>query len=179
MTVADRPLYQGLPVPYVAAWTAETTGAWNPRLLQSWLGIRWLNTNRPGKGTPIFGQTNSHRQRECMRRGRCQVCGDKGATTFVVPDDDTWHRPLWERGLVINAPVHQACLDESLRLCPHLAATPPFTVVTNPAEIRWVCCSATSPDGKLTTVVPLQKAKDEQWIGRELVVQLRGYGRTV
>jgi hypothetical protein len=173
MTLADRPIYEGLPVPYVAAWTDERNNAWDPNNLQWWRGIRWLRTTKT-TGIPLFGMTNSYRQRECMRRGRCQVCGEKGATTWVIPDDgEGHHHTLWtSERLVLNPPMHAECYIESKKLCPHLVAKQPLAVIVNPALITYTACSATRSDGLMTAVVTLEQAREEHWIGRELVVQL-------
>jgi len=172
MTITDRPLHNGLPVPWVAAWSGERDGAWDPNRQQSWKGILWLNNNRPGIGTPEFGMTNSYRQRECVRRGRCQVCGEKGATRWVIPNDEYRHGPLWEARLVINPPVHIACHEAAKSLCPHLAAVEPLAIIDDPPLIEYVACSATSADGRMTTIVLLDQAREEHWVGRELVVRL-------
>lgn len=77
-------VHRGLPVPYIACWSAEMTP--EASRLTRWLGMDWITTHRPGDGTPDFGSTNSQRQRAGMVKRRCQICGRREATLFVILD---------------------------------------------------------------------------------------------
>jgi hypothetical protein len=132
--LSHRPTWgdlEPLPVPFVACWSDER----NPRITRI---IRWRShpaifTDRQS-GVPDFGSTHSHRQRRCMDEGLCQICGEKGATLYVIPNDAELggtHVHLWDTGRwIINAPVHQHCYEFSQSVCPHLRNVKPHAVVT-------------------------------------------------
>lgn len=129
--LSHRPVVNGLVVPYVAVWDAEATG---DAALQVWQGIAWVFTENQ-TGVPLFGSTNSHRQRNGMRKNYCQVCGNPGATLWVIPDDSKLGGPhvrLYdsEQREVINAPLHPECYAYSKEACPHLHDVEPFAMFT-------------------------------------------------
>ncbi|MFI9718554.1 hypothetical protein ACIHFE_02710 [Streptomyces sp. NPDC052396] len=78
-----------------------------------------------GKGTPLFGYVHSQRQRRCMHRRLCQVCGG--------PADHTADGTLWLLDTAdveqpfpqsvegtVQPPVCRRCAIEAPRLCPAL-----------------------------------------------------------
>src|SRR5207237_3173952 len=97
------PIYKGLPVAWVACWSGEqgvtefrvdSEGRFNrdrlaPGVIAGPGGIVMLSpgSKGQGRGTPDFGATQSFRQRSCMTRPRCQVCGRviEGVPYWIVP----------------------------------------------------------------------------------------------
>jgi hypothetical protein len=119
-----------MPVPFVAVWSDEKRpGA--AKLVRS-RGIDWIWAEQPS-GVPDFGSTNSHRQRDCMTRCLCQICGRDGAHLYVIPDDREIggsHAGLWDdTGLILNAPLHDECYEYSKTICPHLQTIEPYAIV--------------------------------------------------
>lgn len=143
----------GVDVPWVTSWTEEPV-----------LGVRPCSTvgGRPalvqasaaGLGKPIYSQNHLVRQRQTILRLLCPMCGEP--TTA----DDRWtqvaqrtsagrlrrdgkvrqlSKDIEDRAVVIDAgsiaPLHKACVDRSLRYCPHLKADPNVNVMPFPA--RW------------------------------------------
>jgi hypothetical protein len=125
-----------MPVPYVAMWSDEK----QPGLarLHQWRNIQWVYTEKQS-GTPDFGSTNSHRQRDCMKAMLCQICGKGNANLYVIPDDGNGgtHTELWAQGFVLNPPLHLHCYEYSQQVCPHLLKHPPLAVIgsTKPLEV--------------------------------------------
>lgn len=108
---------EGPRVPWNAGWSAEERFEVRPcRWLDGRLGI-W-QPHAPGEGQPIFAKPHVVRQRRSIREMCCTVCGR------ATPPADRW----WFRlGSVVDgffmtteAPVHRACADWSVRMCPHL-----------------------------------------------------------
>jgi hypothetical protein len=168
------PTYRGLPVAYVAIWSTEIA---NPPL-RHWRGMTWIHGwDHRGQGVPDFGTTHSGRQRAGMRRGRCQVCGRDGATTWVVPNDtdltDT-HARLWrELGWVLNPPLHRECFDLAMQWCPHLLGVEPLEVIHDRSHRRFMACTANLTTTGDVVMVTLDDAVNMPVIGRELIVELR------
>ena len=143
----------GVDVPWVTSWTEEPV-----------LGVRPCSTvgGRPalvqasaaGLGKPIYSQNHLVRQRQTILRLLCPMCGEP--TTA----EDRWtqvaqrtsagrlrrdgkvnqlSKDIEDRAVVIDAgsiaPLHKACVDRSLRYCPHLKADPNVNVMPFPA--RW------------------------------------------
>ncbi|RLV08462.1 hypothetical protein CTZ27_06575 [Streptomyces griseocarneus] len=131
-----------LSVPYITAWSGETRRktAIVPNRTRTGItfadgenvqdrdghGVLWTSRGlAPGKGVPMFGYVHPQRQRRCMRRRLCQVCGG--------PADQTADGTLWlldtagieepfpqavER--TVQPPVCRRCAVETPPLCPAL-----------------------------------------------------------
>ncbi|MEU3355286.1 hypothetical protein [Streptomyces sp. NPDC037389] len=129
-------------VPYITAWSGETrrTEAIVPNRMGTGItfldgetvqdrderGALWASRGlAPGRGEPLFGHVHSQRQRRCMRRRLCQVCGG--------PADHTNDGTLWlldtagvegpfpldvER--TMQPPVCRRCALTAPSLCPAL-----------------------------------------------------------
>lgn len=89
-------------------------------------GVLWYRTPfRLGQGRPVFGKVHPLRQRQTMRRLRCQVCAGPADHTS---DGVLWllkdHRgdwPGWPNAMgVTEPPVCLSCVRVSVRLCPAL-----------------------------------------------------------
>lgn len=143
----------GVDVPWVTSWTGEpvigvrpcpTVGG-RPALVQK---------DAAGFGRPRYSQNHLVRQRQTVRGMLCPMCGRP------TEAGDRWTqvakrtpagllrragkaaglaREIEDRRVLVDAgsiaPLHKACVDRSLRYCPHLKADPNVNVRPFPA--RW------------------------------------------
>lgn len=109
----------GRNVPWNAGWTSEER--YEIRNCR-WAGGRlalWSPHN-PCEGKPVFAKPHMVRQRRSVVEMRCTVCGEK------TPDDDRWWFKLGNfiqnnsLFATTEAPVHRACAEHALTVCPHL-----------------------------------------------------------
>jgi hypothetical protein len=130
--------YKGLQVPWVTRWTGEIaegqkvdTGLVNGELRVSYAdgievrddrGVLWQREGIDRKGEPQFAQVSAHRQRAAMRKGLCQVCGER-----ITDRPIRWlmsaHQltPLRDgTALTFSPPTCSGCVDVALKACPHL-----------------------------------------------------------
>jgi hypothetical protein len=130
-----------LQVPYITAWSEETMDhglgfdwsgeARGLRLTYAdphpsdWsLGVLWMRQGLSGRGKPEWKRVNSLRQRRCMLRKLCQVCGGSavdertGRTWWVLADEADQGPPA--AGYTNAPPTCLPCIPDSLTLCPHL-----------------------------------------------------------
>lgn len=128
---APTPLrYKGRPVPYIAAWSAESVDL--PRLLAAGAlalqgqrraaGVLWKPwRSKQGEGEPAYGDVHGPRQRECMLRMLCQVCGcpvqrDELGWPWLL--EDRRSLPGWpEQQLTTHPPVCEECQPVSAVQC--------------------------------------------------------------
>lgn len=106
--------------PWNAAWTSELRYEVRP--------CRWVNgalaiwsPHSPGVGRPVFAKPHMVRQRMSIALMLCTVCGKPTA-----PRDRWWFglgtfRENWF--MTTEAPVHRACAEHALTVCPHLQRT--------------------------------------------------------
>lgn len=130
----------GALVPYVAAWSSETT--LSTRVVNGmsggiayadeslvdrdeW-GVLWARTaSRIGVGRPLFTDMHPLRQRRSMLRLLCQVCGQPAdwnecGHLWLVAKPVT-APPDWPEGAPVTLPpVCVACARASVRMCPAL-----------------------------------------------------------
>lgn len=137
--LAHLPVYDRMPVPFVAVWEQERGGPsmqWengtvrpvgpNAHLAVKEDGIWMLRTPwRIGEGRPDFGSTHSERQRICMRDLVCQVCGRSrghyfGDPLWTIPNEPELMQAYSEHGLSANPPVCAWCYTIVGRICPHI-----------------------------------------------------------
>ena len=104
-------------VPWNAAWTGEDRYEIRPC---RWAGGRlalW-SPHAPGSGKPVFAKPHMVRQRRSIAEMRCTVCGE------LTPTADRWWFKLGNlvdrHFMTTEAPVHRACADFALTVCPHL-----------------------------------------------------------
>lgn len=134
------PQWKGRPVPHVARWTGEVIrepysvgylpGTGNPKFVYQdgnedrRYGVLWQREGISRNGEPMYAAVNTYRQRACMDRRKCQICGNK-ITTPVIH----WLMPIGEnegvqwlddRALTTSAPTCDDCIPLALDLCPHL-----------------------------------------------------------
>lgn len=131
------PQHNGRPVPWITRWTGEVIQ--EPYTLEmTRAGLRlvypdgkdgdytdgalWQREGLRRGGEPQYAQVSTYRQRKAMRRGHCQVCGDKiteKPMRFLMPLfgleelDENTH-------LTTQAPTCSECIPLALQLCPHL-----------------------------------------------------------
>lgn len=134
-----RYTHGGLPVPYVAAWSAETAHA--PVVVRHRTGhgigfadegpfdrdadgVLWIRQPiARGSGRPLFPTIHALRQRRAVSRMLCQVCGadtleqNPERQLFVLKDVG---RPVEEGELTTAAPVCPPCAPIAVEHCPHL-----------------------------------------------------------
>ena len=143
----------GLDVPWVTSWTEEPV-----------VGVRPCPTvgGRPalvqkaaaGFGRPQYSKNHLVRQRQTVRGMLCPMCGRP------TEAEDRWTqvakrtpagllrragkaaglpREIEDKQVLVDAgsiaPLHKACVDRSLRYCPHLKADPNVNVMPFPG--RW------------------------------------------
>lgn len=138
--------YKGVPVPYVAAWSAEResdvasgdlvlrtevfTGAVQLRYRDEqaadrdrhgilWHRVAWA----PGQGRALFADVHTTRQRHAMSRARCQVCA-RPAEIWMTPAL-LWNEHLAEHGPdapypTNDPPVCRSCATLAAAHCPEL-----------------------------------------------------------
>ncbi|MGW0905738.1 hypothetical protein [Streptomyces sp. NPDC002853] len=88
-------------------------------------GVLWMRHLGPrGEGRPLFSRTHARRQRECMRRMLCQVCGEPiaprdGRLPWLLPAGEYGSRPkrLHTTG---TPPTCRSCWALAAEHCPHL-----------------------------------------------------------
>lgn len=108
----------GVNVPWNASWTAEDAYEVRNCRWASGMPAMW-SPHRPGEGRPIFAKPHMVRQRRSVAEMRCTVCGER---------TDAWDRWWFRLGNRIDgwafatteSPVHRACADLALEVCPHL-----------------------------------------------------------
>ncbi|MGW4047803.1 hypothetical protein [Streptomyces sp. NPDC004721] len=127
--------YKGHPVPYVAAWSSEIVPL--PRVCAAPAGlglvghardvdgVLWKPIGiRQGVGRPEYGTVHGPRQRRCMRRLLCQVCGQPadrdGQGVLWLLEDGRGERGWPEGQVTTHPPVCRPCAGVAARLCPHL-----------------------------------------------------------
>lgn len=132
----------GLRVPYVVAWTAETPQVAPVTIRPGRNGARlgyvhedpvadlcnevlWVRQPiAPGRGRPHFAGIHSRRQRRCLQYMLCQVCG---VSTFARADGrhlfllrSHGEQPIAEGERTTAGPVCVPCAVQSVTYCPHL-----------------------------------------------------------
>ena len=106
----------GTAVPWNALWTGEARYEVRPC---RWAGrLALWQPHAPGSGKPVFADPHIVRQRQSIARMLCTVCGQPTHAPdrwwFGAPDVVDGYRTTTE------APVHRACVDHALVVCPHL-----------------------------------------------------------
>lgn len=106
--------HRGFPVPYVSDWSHEGSGMIDT-------GRVMLNDCNCtiGKGVPDLGHQCPVRQRECMTRRKCEVCGQKIPPNAMVAfmgglDSNSFTEPC----------MHIECAHYSASVCPGIRSKP-------------------------------------------------------
>jgi hypothetical protein len=104
-------------VPWNASWTSEERYEIRPCRWASGKLAIW-QPHTPGEGRPIFAKPHMVRQRRSIAEMRCTVCGEK------TPANDQWwfQHGRFQEGwfMTTESPVHRACAEFALTVCPHL-----------------------------------------------------------
>lgn len=144
----------GIDVPWVTGWTGEPTLGVRPcPSVGGALAI--VQADSPGLGKPLYSQNHAVRQRVSVRDMLCPMCGQPTTAedrwTQVAHPVTAGRLRADGRGLGLPAdladdiilidagaiaPLHRACVDRSLRYCPHLKADPNIDVRRFPE--RWI-----------------------------------------
>ena len=136
--MSESELKVGVDVPWVSSWSSEAMAAVSR--CPSVDGMPAVGQQEsPGKGEPLYGRNHVFRQRRSVREMLCPMCGEptqagdrwtqtarwttagdvraKGLGGWL-PADFADDKPLLDAGGI--APLHRACAERSLALCPHL-----------------------------------------------------------
>ncbi len=104
-------------VPWNASWSAELEYEIRPCKYAGGDLALW-QPYRPKQGRPVFAKPHNVRQRASIARMLCTVCGEP------TPERDRWWFKLGRVTdgyfMTTEAPVHRACADHALGVCPHL-----------------------------------------------------------
>lgn len=127
--LAQRPVWHGMAVPWVAAWSSEGLSVvrYDPHVG----GVAIFNRGRQGRGRPVFGVMSPERQREAILKGRCQLCGrylDDLAHQPVTNNEATGWLPNHPRLIestdqhgtqyLLEPPCHRGCAEWAAIGCP-------------------------------------------------------------
>lgn len=162
---AKLPQHLGRPVPWVTKWTGETstdpftfafTSDGQPAVaypdgieFRDEHGYLWRREGSVRRGEPQYRQVNAHRQRQCMRTPRCQVCGRKlpdGPIRWLMSKNALSVSP---QGVVttINPPTCDGCVPLARQLCPHLSKTGSDLLLVKRWRVYGVCGELIVLDG--------------------------------
>lgn len=182
-TRARRPLHywKGVPVPFITCWDAEVQGAMKGGgnkgaqikmvgtdpggLLRVSYSDEWpYDRDKYGvlwqrypiamyRGQPHFAKVHPSRQRRCMAKRLCQVCGnpadvnEDGWLWLITHEDAARIRAGGEcRVRTANPPVCQPCSEVAREMCPHLLRG--NALVRAPRIVDWgVYGLKAAPDG--------------------------------
>lgn len=138
------------PVPWVTAWSGQESKekpqvvqrpggrpAWtyrDPLEFRDTHRVLWQREGANRVGRPLFKVVSTYRQRTCMLRAKCQVCGDDIASKTLsssIPwlvDETEWKTFVEAREsqspvLTVTTPVCPDCIPLATRLCPNLVRT--------------------------------------------------------
>lgn len=106
-------------VPWNVSWSSEIRFEIRPC---RWAGGKpavW-SPHSPGVGRPIFAKPHPVRGRKSIAKFICTVCGE-----HTPPADRWWFghgEHVGQYWMTNEAPVHKACADFAITVCPHLKA---------------------------------------------------------
>ncbi|TYB69781.1 hypothetical protein FXF51_06345 [Nonomuraea sp. PA05] len=180
--------YDGEDIPYQLALAPHAEATDGQRLSYvnavptDWMfGVLWHRHGLSRAGNPEWKLVNTSRQRRCMRRNLCQVCGqsaaDEDGRVWWVMAEPPGRSALGEP--FTNAPpTCRTCIPMAQRLCPRLReGCQVFTV--RGVEPYGVVAEIFRPvGGKLlirdtTTEMPLDAFRDLEYsLARQLIVKL-------
>jgi hypothetical protein len=154
-------------VPWIVAWSGELADL-SVRPCKYMFGrVGTWAPDRRGDGQPQFDTIHPVRERQAIREKRCYGCGRR-----VVPRD-RYYLPLgrWiisgeEHRFSVPPPMHRECVDQALKLCPHLRRAGLNAMHADPRTSIGVHPSV-APDGSETTrlVLSVDAAVGRAWKG--------------
>jgi hypothetical protein len=123
--LAHRPVWHGMPVPYINVWGDERDEHKTVPMLDPVIGqLCWFNAplQLPETGEPDLGQQSLQRQRRVVIEGLCQVCGRPLplGPRWLIAGRGTYERIEWNGRPV---PAVHAC---------HLPGHPPRAARRHP-----------------------------------------------
>lgn len=144
--MGEQRTWRGVPVPYAARWTGEVnrepaTVGTDPsdgslhvyypdgREVRDHMGVLWMREGLTRTGEPEFGELSVHRQRACMMKRLCQVCGNKIDQPVIRwlldPRQIVTSRDPRLRGeditVTSSPPTCDECVEKSIKLCPAMS----------------------------------------------------------
>lgn len=143
----------GVDVPWVTSWTDEPVIGVRPCPTVSGR-LALVQADAAGYGRPLYSQNHLVRQRQTVLNMLCPMCGRptqagdrwtqvakrtsagllrRAGVAIGLPREIEDKRVVVDAGSI--APLHKACVERSLRYCPHLKADPNVNVRPFPA--RW------------------------------------------
>jgi hypothetical protein len=119
---------RGRPVPFINIWSGEGSETdWHIRTDPLVGRLAFFIPHRPGSGEPDFTKQNIQRQRKCMVRRLCQVCGQaippRDAGLLVMSSISVATHEVYEHGPVplFSEPwCHPECITYAAAICPGL-----------------------------------------------------------
>ena len=120
-----------VPVPYVAAWSSEyPVMQVRPEPLMGGRLALFRGGGRRGEGEPLFGKMDVGRQRRCILRGICQVCGEpiEGPRWVALLMEKANLPGVGDLDVVREPPACTLCMRTALRVCPGLRRDQPLIV---------------------------------------------------
>lgn len=121
--LAHRPIWHGLVIPWVAAWSSEgiITVANDPIAGR----VAVFTKGRQGRGRPVFGVMNPPRQRAAVLTGLCQICGRSLEDTGWLPNHPKLVESFDDKGgqWLLEPPCCQPCALYSTAACPGIRGT--------------------------------------------------------
>lgn len=130
--------HDGKPVPWITRWTGEVVqepygiqrtptgvlvGYPDGNENREASGLLWQREGLNRSGVPMWADVNTYRQRACIARCKCQVCGaaiDGRPIPWLMPTAE--YNMLEEDGTLrtTTAPICRECVPLALELCPGL-----------------------------------------------------------
>ena len=115
--------YGDAPVPWTVLWSGEDT----PLQIGEcpYAGRRAIvqPVSLAGNGKPLFGKPHANRQRECIARDLCDLCGKPLKLRTKVSLSHARPQPHGAEGpaiLQVEPLLHRECAEISMRHCPSL-----------------------------------------------------------
>lgn len=112
----------GLPVPFVAQWSSEEEMYLRREPLAEGKVAAFTKGSR-GEGQPVFGVMDVERQRLCVMKCRCQVCGGSARERLLADGQGLGQSTVYDgapRRMLLEPWVCASCLAYALRVCPGL-----------------------------------------------------------
>lgn len=131
--------FNGFPVPWVTRWTGQVPLNTGERLTigqdregffveyqsgannRDQHGFLWQREGLNRTGEPEYSQVSTYRQRTCMTRRRCQVCGshiESDVINWLLSKAQLEHYD--SEVVTMSPPTCDGCIPIALDLCPHL-----------------------------------------------------------
>lgn len=126
-----------LPVPWVTLWTSESSAQPSIRPYKTrwgFISVR-VEPTSIGEGEPEWQRVHTGRSMLSVRRGLCQVCGERGADVYRTSGEDNanfgWQSESGDAQTGMDVVVSEpatclACVPRAERLCPQVRDNGPY-----------------------------------------------------